>query len=67
MHIERAGRVLVVTMTRAPVNALDGTLVAALEAALEQACDDDGVTLLHLRSGLRVFSAGADLALMHQT
>ena len=64
---ERAGRVLRVTMARAPVNALDGALLDALNAALDAACSDDEVSVLHLRSALRVFSAGADLALMHQS
>jgi len=67
LRTERNGHVLVATMTRAPVNALDAALVDALDAALDLACGDDDVTVLHIRSGLRVFSAGADLALMHET
>jgi enoyl-CoA hydratase/carnithine racemase len=67
VRTERAGRVLRVTMSRAPVNALDGALLEALNAALDAASSDDDVSVLHLRSALRVFSAGADLALMHQT
>lgn len=65
LTVERSGRVLVATMRRAPVNALNDELIAALDAALEQACAEDGVTLLHLRSDERAFCAGADLALMH--
>ena len=61
---ERQGRVLVATLARAPVNALDDALIAALDAVLEQAIDDDDVTLLHLRSEQRAFSAGADLGLI---
>ena len=64
VRTERRGRVLVATLSRAPVNAFDETLVDALEAVLEQAVADDGVSLLHLRSDQRVFCAGADLTLM---
>lgn len=65
LTVERNGRVLVATMRRAPVNALNDELIAALDAALERAGAEDGVTLLHLRSDERAFCAGADLALMH--
>ena len=63
----RNGAVLTLTMSRAPVNALDDALVDALEAALEAACADNGITVLHLRSACKVFCAGADLALMSQS
>ncbi|HOM13485.1 MAG TPA: enoyl-CoA hydratase/isomerase family protein [Rubrivivax sp.] len=61
---ERQGRVLVATLARPPVNALDDPLIAALDAVLEQAIDDDEVAVLHLRSEQRAFSAGADLSLI---
>ncbi len=64
LHTERQGRVLVATLARAPVNALDDQLIDALDAALDLACDDDSIALLHLRSELRAFCAGADLTLM---
>ena len=67
VETRRAGRVLVVTMARAPVNALDDALVDQLDAALELACRDESLSVLHLRSGLKVFSAGADLALIRQS
>jgi enoyl-CoA hydratase/carnithine racemase len=60
---QRIGRVLVATLSHPPVNALDGTLIAQLNAALDTALADD-VTVLHLRSDQRAFCAGADLALM---
>jgi enoyl-CoA hydratase/carnithine racemase len=63
---QRLGRVLVATLARAPVNALDAELLAQLEAVLAQASADDEVTLLHLRSEQRAFCAGADLALMRE-
>jgi len=62
--IEKIGRVLVATLSRPPVNAINDALVAALDAALDRAIDDTGVAVLHLRSDQRVFSAGADLALI---
>ena len=64
VHTERRGRVLVATLARPPVNALDDRLIAALDAALDRAIDDDAVTVLQLRSEQRAFSAGADLSLI---
>jgi enoyl-CoA hydratase/carnithine racemase len=60
----RVGRVLVLTLARPPVNAINEELVAALDAAIELAVADDGVAVLQLRSEQRAFCAGADLALM---
>ena len=62
--IERIGRVLVATLSRPPVNALNDELIAAIDAVIDRAIDDDEVAVLHLRSDQRVFSAGADLALI---
>ena len=61
---ERRGRVLVATLARPPVNALDDTLIDALHAVLDVAIADAGIAVLHIRSRERVFSAGADLALI---
>ena len=36
LAIDRSGPVVTATLTRAPVNALDGALVAALEAVVDQ-------------------------------
>jgi len=58
------GRVLVATLSRPPVNALDDKLIAALDAVVDRAIEDDGIAVLHLRSNQRAFSAGADLALI---
>lgn len=62
--IETMGRVLVVTMSRPPVNALNDVLIAELDSAVDRAIEDDGIAVLHLRSDQRAFSAGADLALI---
>jgi enoyl-CoA hydratase len=67
VHQARGAGVLTLTMARAPVNALDDALVDALEAALDAACADGEITVVHLRSACRVFCAGADLALMAQS
>lgn len=61
---ERRGRVLVATLARPPVNAIDAALLGRLDAIVAQAEADDEVSVLHLRSAQRAFCAGADLALM---
>jgi enoyl-CoA hydratase/carnithine racemase len=61
---ERRGPVLVATLSRPPVNAIDARLLARLEAVIDEAEADDGISVLHLRSAHAVFCAGADLALM---
>ncbi len=62
--VAKVGRVLVATLSRPPVNAINDALVAELDAVLDRAIADPGVAVLHLRSDQRVFSAGADLALI---
>ena len=61
---ERRGGVLVATLARPPVNAIDAALLARLDALVAQAEADESIALLHLRSAQRAFCAGADLALM---
>jgi enoyl-CoA hydratase/carnithine racemase len=67
IRLDRVGHVAVVTLSRPPVNALDDGLLARLEAVLDEAADDEGVTVLHFRSDQKVFCAGADLALMRSS
>ena len=62
VQFARSGRVLTVTMARAPVNALNDALVAQLHGALDIAIADPDIAVLHIRSNQRVFCAGADLA-----
>jgi enoyl-CoA hydratase len=62
---ERVGRVIVATLSRPPVNALNDELLIHLDAVLDDAIADDGVAVLHIRSDQKVFCAGADLTLMH--
>jgi enoyl-CoA hydratase len=61
---ERAGRVVIATLARPPVNALDGELIARLDAVVDQVTADPEITVLHIRSDQTSFCAGADLALM---
>jgi enoyl-CoA hydratase/carnithine racemase len=63
---EKRGNVLVATLSRPPVNAIDAALLAALDGALAEAEADDSVSLVHIRSAQKVFCAGADLALMRE-
>jgi enoyl-CoA hydratase len=64
VRTEQSGRVLVATLSRPPVNALNDRLIAELDAVVDRAIANDDITVLHLRSDQRVFSAGADLALI---
>lgn len=61
---QRSGGVLVVTLQRAPVNAINDALLAQLEAVLDEVEADDALAVLHLRSACKVFCAGADLSLI---
>ncbi len=64
LSMERTGRVVVATLSRPPVNALNDALIDHLDAMLDGVADDDDVTVLHIRSDQKAFCAGADLALM---
>lgn len=66
LRLEQRGHVLRATLDRAPVNAIDDALLAALEGALQRAVDDQHITVLHLCSAQRAFCAGADLAFMRE-
>lgn len=50
-----------VRIARPPVNAFNDTLIAELNDVLTQVEESDELSVLHVRSGLKVFSAGADL------
>ncbi|MCL4699265.1 MAG: enoyl-CoA hydratase/isomerase family protein [Burkholderiaceae bacterium] len=64
VRAERRGDVLVVTLQRAPVNAINDELLAQLADVLDGVEADDTIAVLHLRSACKVFCAGADLALI---
>jgi len=67
IRVDRTGPVVVITLSRPPVNALDDALITRLEAALDEAAADEDMTVLHVRSDQKVFCAGADLALMRSS
>ncbi|MCK0506573.1 enoyl-CoA hydratase/isomerase family protein [Aromatoleum anaerobium] len=60
--VETFGRVVRITMQRAPVNALNNEFIAGLDRVLDDVEGRKDVTVVHLRSSQRVFCAGADLA-----
>jgi len=62
--VERIGRIVIATLSRPPVNALNDDLIERLDAVLDQVIEDQEVVLLHIRSNEQAFCAGADLALM---
>lgn len=62
--IERFGRIVVATLSRPPVNALNEELIERLDAVVDQVIEDQEVVVLHLRSDQPAFCAGADLGLM---
>jgi enoyl-CoA hydratase/carnithine racemase len=64
LALSRRGPIALLALSSPPVNALGTGLVRALGAALDQVVADPSVSVLHVRSGLKVFCAGADLAEM---
>jgi enoyl-CoA hydratase len=65
--LERLDGVQVWKMGLAPVNAVNATLLGALEDAITGAAADPSVSVVVLASGLRLFSAGADASWMAET
>lgn len=62
-----AGKVALLQLYRPKVrNALDANLLVALATAMERLDRDDGVNVLLLTGGDRIFAAGADIASMAQ-
>src|SRR5487761_1353420 len=64
LELSRRGRIAVVTLARAPVNAIDDRLIGAFHGLLDQLASDEGWQVLHVRSAEKVFAAGADLDLI---
>jgi enoyl-CoA hydratase/carnithine racemase len=58
------GALAVLTLARAPVNAIDEAWLERMEGALEALERAESVSVLMVRSSERAFCAGADLALM---
>ena len=57
-----AERIATVTLARPPVNAFNADMFAAFHAILDELATRSDWGVLLIRSGLKVFSAGADLA-----
>ncbi len=64
VSIERRGGVVIATLSRPPVNALNDDLIERLDEVVQLVIDDQETVVLHLRSEQRAFCAGVDLALM---
>jgi enoyl-CoA hydratase/carnithine racemase len=64
VELSRSDGVAVLALNSSPVNALSTRLVAALHGALDEVERDADIRVLHVRSALKVFGAGADLAEM---
>ena len=64
LSVETNGGVMVATLSRAPVNALNEALIERLDGVLDKVAANESVGVLHIRSDQKSFSAGADLALM---
>lgn len=58
------GPIATVTLARAPMNAIDDAMLAALLDAFDTVEADPNVAVLRIRSDQRVFCAGADLAMV---
>jgi len=59
-------QVATVTLNHPPVNALSDAMTESLHVALDDIEAAGDVAVLHLRSALKVFCAGADLAMMRE-
>jgi enoyl-CoA hydratase len=57
-----ADRIATVTLDRPPVNAFNAAMFAAFNNILDDLAARADFTVLHIRSALKVFSGGADLA-----
>lgn len=63
-QITQRAAVAVLTLANPPVNALSTALIAALHGVFDRLERDTAIQVLHLRSALKVFCAGADLGEM---
>jgi enoyl-CoA hydratase len=64
LAVTRRGGIAELALDRPPVNAIDDAMIAAIHRALDELAADGGFQVLHIRSNVRVFAAGADLALI---
>ena len=64
--LTKRGAVGVLTLARAPVNAIDELLLEDLEKAYEQIRADQTVRAVVVRSAQRFFSPGVDISMIHR-
>lgn len=64
IEVSRRARVVVLTLSRPPVNAIDDAMIAAFHRELDVLTARDDWQVLHIRSAQKVFAAGADLDLI---
>lgn len=61
IHVAEADRILVVTLARPPVNAINSAWIDRMTAVVDEAAARADVAVVHIRSAERAFSAGMDL------
>lgn len=64
--LEIAGRTAIVTLNRGPVNAINEAWIERFNRVLDEVEANPDISVLHLRSTIKTFCAGADLSLMRQ-
>ena len=62
IEFERHGRSAVITLARPPVNAVDPEWIGRFSAILDGLEDDQEVGVVRIRSALKVFSGGFNIA-----
>ena len=65
-HLQVADRIATIVMDRPPVNAMGDAWVSAFHDLLDGLDARSDWSVLHIRSGLKVFAAGADLKEMRE-
>ncbi len=65
-HLQVSDRIATVMLDRPPVNAMSDAWVAGFHALLDGLDTRDDWSVLHIRSALKVFAAGADLKEMRE-
>ena len=61
LDLKVSQRIATLTLQRAPANAINREWTERVHQVLDQLDERDDWTVLHIRSGLRLFSAGADI------
>ncbi|MBF0168952.1 MAG: enoyl-CoA hydratase/isomerase family protein [Alphaproteobacteria bacterium] len=64
LTLEKQGKIARLVLAHPPVNALGTGMIRALNQALDEIGQDETLSVLQIKSSLKVFCAGADLAEM---